>query len=384
MSETKDSRHVFIDESGDPYLQTEKAGVSKFFVLSAIIVDDDQLSEVDKKAREVIQRRFQTGEMKSATVGGDTRRRLKILQDISSVPFRHYSQVVDKSEVLTSSGLRYKKSFIKFIHRSMYQRLLQSHHSLHVIADEHGTSDFMREFGSYLEKRLPLNLFERSSFRFGDSRNYPLIQFGDMIAGTIARVYSGVESLEVLEPLRKQTIIIDEWPPKIPVHSSTGTMPDNSLDIMVRQQAVSQAQKFVDDYTESEDTLIQAQVATVRYLLYHFRSVDPEEYIPTSIARRHLQELGHEMSERMLRAQVIGHLRDSSVFIVSSSKGIKIPFNVEDLRRFVTQVDERVSPYLARLQVLRRHFLLSSSGEIEIIKESEHPNLHKMLRRLPN
>lgn len=380
-----EQRHVFIDESGDPYLDTAKSGVSAFFVLSAVIVEAEKLKEAEKTARDIIRRHFQTGEMKSVAVGGNTNRRIRILNDLSTVPFRHYSQVVDKAEVLTTSGLRYKKSFIKFIHRTVYQRLFQASGSLHVVADEHGTSEFMREFGSYLQRRLPQTLFERSSFRFGDSKDHPLIQFGDMIAGSIARVYSGTDPAETLRPLRSHTILVDEWPPKIP---SPATFPEhfpvNDFDLMVRQHAVAQAQIYIDANSDVEDDLLtHARVAAVRYLLYHFRSVDPEEYIPTSAMLGHLRDFGYDMSERMLRSQVIGHLRDSSVFIASSAKGIKIPFSVADLQRFVRQVDERVSPYLGRLHILRRHFLLASQGELEIVDELVYPKLHKYFEQLP-
>ena len=75
-------RHIFIDESGDPYLETEKKGVSDFFVLSAVIVESGQLGDAEARAREVIRKHFQTGEMRSASVGSNVGRRERILKDI--------------------------------------------------------------------------------------------------------------------------------------------------------------------------------------------------------------------------------------------------------------------------------------------------------------
>ncbi|MGD9486396.1 MAG: DUF3800 domain-containing protein [Calditrichaceae bacterium] len=374
------SRHVFIDESGDPYLDVEKPGVSSFFVLSAVIVPSEDLDPLIKRAREIINVHFNQGEMKSSSVGKNHTRRKNILSSMATVPFKHYSQVIDKSEILTDSGLSYKKSFVKFINRTMYQRLFKTFPYLHVIADEHGTSDFMNEFGRYIQRRIPNTLFETSSFQFGNSKEHPLIQFSDMVAGSIARVYSGKDSIEILEPLRNNTIIIDEWPPKFPVLISDD---QNEIEFkyshMVREQAVSLAKNFIDQHSNEDEFELQAQVAAVRYLLYHFRSVDPQEYIPTPLLHLHLSQLGYDMSIRKLRSQIIGKLRDQSVFIVSSSKGIKIPYNVSELKKFAKQVDDRVKPYLHRLEIIRNHYLLRSEGELDIVDNNELPNLAQIL-----
>jgi hypothetical protein len=128
------------------------------------------------------------------------------------------------------------------------------------------------------------------------------------------------------------------------------------------------------------DEMTQAQVATAQYLLYQFCCVDPKKYVATENLRSHLLDLGFAMGKRMLRSQVIGTLRDRGVFIVSSSKGIKIPFNVADIGRFVKQVDNEVLPYLNRLQLLRAHFLLASERRLEIVDPLRFPKLHALVR----
>ncbi len=373
-------RHVFIDESGDPYIDLQKKGVSDYFVITAIIVPSSKYNDYNKQARSIIKKYFGTAEMKSSTIGGNTRRREMIINSLASIPFKHYSQVIDKSEILIDSGLSFKKTFVKFIHRSIYQQLLQAYSQLTVIADEYGTSEFMQEFGRYLEKRLPKNLFRSSTFQYGNSKDYPFIQVGDMISGTLARIYSRKDPVSLISPILKNTIIVDEWPPKSPIIESKSS--DEiylKYDKLVRNQAVNQAKIFIDQFTKNEDYFIQAQIAAVRYLLFHYRSIDPEGYITTAALHHHLMELGYEMSERMLRAKVIGYLRDKSVFIVSSTKGIKIPVNVDELIKFAKQVDDRIRPYLNRLQIIRKHFLLSSDSELDIVDKNLLPVLHKIL-----
>jgi len=374
------SRHIFVDESGDPNLDIENEGVSDYFVLTAVIIHSEQLEDVLEEANEIIVHFFQTGEMKSSSVGGNTPRRRNIIDGLSALSFKHYSYVIDKSEILTDSGLSYKKSFIKFIHRSLYQRLFEAYTNLTVIADEHGTSEFMLGFGRYLQKRLPQHLFETSSFQFGDSIDHPFIQFADMIAGTISRIYSGLDSIDLLKPIHPHTIIIDEWPPKSPKPIAFEEFVDEErINALIRYQAFKQAIEFIDRHTGDSDEIVQIQVAAVRYLLYHFRVVDPEGYITTSSLQSHLNNLGFQLSERSLRANIIGKLRDNNVFIVSSNKGIKIPLNTSDILRFVELVDSQVIPYLHRLELIRNHFLLASDGEWDILGEDRFPQLYQVL-----
>lgn len=375
--------HVFVDESGDPSLALEKKGVSPYFVLTALLVEDAVLADVEQVATEVIRKHFQKGEMKSSGVGSNLERRRRILGDIGALNFKHYSQVIDKKEIRSESGLRFKRSFVKFVHRFVYERLLQSRRNLAVLADEHGTSEFMKGFGLYLTSHLPRTLFETSTFGFVDSRISPLIQICDMIAGSVGRVYAGQDPPDLLRPIRENTIIIDEWPPRAPnVPDERHSQSSPDLDALVRSEGVKLAASFVEAYSSTDDPDTKACVTAVRYLLYHFRAVNPREYIPTMGLRRHLNELGYGMSERKLRSSVIGRLRDERVFVVSSEKGIKLPFGVGDLGRFVTQVEQRVGPYLGRLDRLRQHFKIASLGALDIVEEDRHPELYKLLTRI--
>jgi hypothetical protein len=204
------SRQVFIDESGDSSLEIAKEGVSDLYVLTAIIVPSPEISVVEESARRVIEKHFGKGEMKSSNVGRKLARRKSILVDMAKVPFKHYSWVIHKADIWPESGLRYKKTFRKFFQNTICRRLLEAFPEIHVVADEHGTTEFMKEFAKYLESRFPPKLFETSSFEFRDSADFPLIQFGDMIAGTIARSYRGEDPRDILDSLKENTIIINE------------------------------------------------------------------------------------------------------------------------------------------------------------------------------
>ena len=52
------SRHIFVDESGDPSLETSKQGVTNYFVLSAVIVNSSDLAVQEEKVKAIIEKFF--------------------------------------------------------------------------------------------------------------------------------------------------------------------------------------------------------------------------------------------------------------------------------------------------------------------------------------
>jgi len=375
-------KHVFVDESGDPNLQIQRPGVSSYFVVSAVIVDGSVLEEEQDKVRRIVGRYFPGGELKSSRIGNNIARRTKILKELSVVNFKHYSQVIDKSQIYYDSGLAFRRSFIKYINRTIYGHLFEAFADIHLLADEHGKSDFMIGFADYLKKKLPPTLFETATFAFADSKHVPFLQVADVLAGTISRAYLGKDPISVLESTRKNTIIIDEWPPRIPRPTNLENLDEaKKLDFLLRNYAYDYSSNFVEANATSKTLDVQAQVAAVRYLLYHFRSVDPEAYVPTSSLRDHLEELGFPMSERALRNRIIGKLREEGVIIASSQYGIKIPFSVRELREFVSRVSSQVTPYVSQLSRCRKQFLLATEGKLDIVSKDIFPELHGYLKQ---
>ena len=93
------SRHIFVDESGDPSLETLKPGVTNYFVLCAVIVNSRDLSVQEEKVEAIIGKFFPKGELKSSKIGSKLNRRERILEAIAGLDFKHYSQVIDKTKI---------------------------------------------------------------------------------------------------------------------------------------------------------------------------------------------------------------------------------------------------------------------------------------------
>ena len=81
---------AFIDESGAFGWDLENSSVSTCFVITAIIVEECRIEEL-KTALEIIRKKyFQEGEMKSSKVGQNHKRRVKIIEELLSLPFMIY------------------------------------------------------------------------------------------------------------------------------------------------------------------------------------------------------------------------------------------------------------------------------------------------------
>src|SRR5690554_2799457 len=119
-----------------------------------------------------------------------------IISALLQAGVRLYDFVADMSKIDTDSGLTYKNWFMKYFHSRLYKRLYSAFTSLHVLADEHGHSEFMESFQGYLQARYQKELFDHEDFRFVPSDAHPLVQAADIIGGSLLRVYSGKESVD--------------------------------------------------------------------------------------------------------------------------------------------------------------------------------------------
>ncbi len=146
---------AFLDEWGNNNLKFTKSGrtgmpdhgepVSTHFIITAITLRKEQLSESESQLEAVRERFFQTEPIQSAKVGNDDKRRILILQQLLSVPFQVFALVVDKRE-LRGEGFYYKGSFYKFLHSMADRELYCSFPNLELVADLHGDESFMQGF----------------------------------------------------------------------------------------------------------------------------------------------------------------------------------------------------------------------------------------------
>lgn len=364
---------VFVDESGGTDLPSEGEGAPDFYVISGLFFPEADLSRYASAADKIVQNYAGLGELKSSNIGSNTTRRASILKDIAECQIPIYCLVVNKDRILRDSGLRFRPSFYKFLHRMFYSQISGAFIGIRVQADQYGRSAFMESFKQYIDDLGTLF----NSFEFAPSSEVPLLQLADVVAGTVRRVYLKQDSRELLNILGYPTIPIEEWPPsalrgELP---DTNTEFDNAITAIALQAARNYVEKHLDN--EGEDDRLRAQA--IRYLLYRFEQ-DPEDYVRRSEITTHLERTtGITMSEQTLSTKVFADARDSDVIVVSTDKGVKIPFGARDLQAWMTRTESQVAPYLRRVEAVRQRVLLASHNQHDIADPAIFPELSRYL-----
>ncbi|OJH35154.1 DUF3800 domain-containing protein [Cystobacter ferrugineus] len=381
-------KHAFVDEYGDPSIQVEKDGVSTYYIVTAVLIDEENLEPARSEVSAIRARHFGKGEMKSSGVGRDDARRCRVLKELARLPFRFVSLVVDKRQVRKDSGLIFKQPFIKFVHRQLFEKLYRAHPDLVMLGDKHGHKKFMDGFEGYVRRNVEQDLFRRPTFSFGDSKEEPLLQLADFITGTIGRLYDPkretAAAADFIELLRDNATLVLTWPPEDrPIASLGGG--GTKADRAIREYCLRQVFGFLAKHSAPQCPSEAAQVAVAEHLLFHFQSISETEYVPTGRLREFLIERGIAKFEeqQQFRSGVIAKLRDQGIILASSSKGYKIPASVRDLMDFVERTDTVVHPMIGRLERARTSVRLLTDGAVDIIGDDRFEYLRVLLDRGP-
>jgi hypothetical protein len=366
---------AYIDESGNHDLDTSKSGSSGYFIVAAVIIDAPKEEEFLQSAEILRIKHFQVAEIKSSNVRARNqhRRRIEILNDIMSLDFKFYALAIDKAAIFKTSGLQYKRSFIKNLNGKLYGSLFQHYADIKVLADETGDIEFSKSLKTYVDDNHIPDLFIESSFELLPSHSCVGIQIADFIAGTLAQVYEGKANHSLtsayLNLIRERSVGLDEWPIKYSPRVSKNTGSNSQkYDETIKEYAANQAHIFLEKNRGNHDAEAKMQLCILEYLLFESHWNDARDYVPTHSLMSHLRESGYrKISEQLLRSNIIAKLRDSGVIISSSNKGYKIPRALSDLHDFANRIDAQVIPQLKRLNKARKNILLTTSNELDIL-----------------
>lgn len=202
---------VFIDDSGDAGFKLGK-GSTDFFVIAMVIFDDELEAEKVAVAIKELRRELSWAdyrEFRFYKLTSDIR--LRFLQKVNSFNFRIRALVVNK-KLIRSDELKSKKDkfysyFIKEILKHSGGKILDAK----IKIDGSGDRVFRKSFLSYLRREL--NSQERTVMKkcgMEDSKGNVLIQFADMVAGSVNRSYSDKKDASDYKAVIKKHIE-DEW-----------------------------------------------------------------------------------------------------------------------------------------------------------------------------
>ena len=379
------SHLAYLDEWGNNGLDFTKPGVSTHFLVVALTLPANQRPAAEAHAEAVRSRFFQQGPMKSANLGRDDERRLRVLEALlSNAPFRIFAIVVDKRE-LYGDGFRYKPSFYKFLHGLAERELFRTFPHLTMTADRHGSESFMDGFIRYVQANHVPNLFNESSFGFVASRDSVLVQAADLVAGALARCYDQTvysprraEFVNLLRPCLATLSVypLDRFAPLV-------APPPNDLtryDPRIADLGLLLAQEVLHKRLRGRSSLELDQAACLSYLVFQFQQVNPTRYVSSRELMDYLRERRpSSLTLHRFQTQIIARLRDAGVLIASSSRGYKLPACLGDLLDFVNHSNTIIQPLLSRVGKCVERIQLATHGEVDLLEGESYQTLRQAM-----
>ncbi|RRV30430.1 MULTISPECIES: DUF3800 domain-containing protein [Pseudomonas] len=377
-----EKHYAYVDESGNTSLNIEKDGTSEYYVVCAIISSEHNLKQNEKVAEAIRERHFKTSEIKSSNVGHKSHnRRIQILEDLAKLEIRLEIIAINKSEIYPDSGLKHKKSFIKYGTSILYKNLYETYPTIEVLADEHGSPEFKSSLEAYVNRKFDL-IDSTSAFGTAKSHEAILIQVADFYAGTIAHIYEEkcppYIALEYLNKIREKQNSFIEWPIRYtsPPQSKSSTPQDQK----VYEIAIKSAYDYLSKTPKSADQSKRLQTAILKFLLFKNTLEGTSNYISTVEIENHLKNIGlTDITQQMLRTGGIAKLRDESVIIASSPNGYKIPTSLSDIQDYLNKVTSQIIPILDRVKKMHNHYRTQSAGTLEMINKDSAGDLCNLI-----
>jgi hypothetical protein len=370
---------AYVDEFGNSDIETDHQGATKYFIISAVIIKDQDDKELKDNLDKISENHFHNGIIKSSYIGNDDNKRLRILADICKLRFMNYSLIVNK-ELLYGQGFTYKGAFYKFLNGKLHSDLYKAIPDLLVLHDSYGTDKYKESFRQYIKNRHSRDLFSESDFFFIRSNECRQIQLADFICGCYSRIYEPGKINEYeknyRELLSKINGTIEEWPTE-KNEIEIDKLVDESQDNIIERVAIHTIYEYLGRYENVKNDDIRVRVMFLKYLLYSYKYFDKKVFIYTKEIRDHLALNRIYFSNYQLRSSIVAPLRDEGVLIVSSSQGYKVPVCKNDIVKYIQHSKSIIEPMISRLNVMQKILLLGSGGSINIYSNFDFPESAK-------
>lgn len=375
IADSQPGRTAYIDECGSFGFDFTTDGASKYYILCAVIVEDQYLPKLHEEVEEIKRSNgFAKTEMKSCKISTDINRRNRIISQILPIDFRIILMIADKQAFVRGTDItEHKKTFIKYMHKRLYDLLYHVYPKLKIIEDEVGTTEFQESFRQYIaENRPQYNILNEYDFDYCDSKDEVLVQLADIIGGSINHCLLNDTCPNYLEMLKSKILIEDHFPDDHRTQPNYATVSpgDERFDGDIYALAIKCAHDYIEKYKDDESDERRAQIAVLWHLLFNVREVSAFRYIPApqllSVIKEHI---GRKVTRNFLYRRVIAPLRDEGVLIASSVNGYKIPVSVDDIITYLNQVHALISPMLQRVGVCRRLIQQQTGNSLDIFDD---------------
>lgn len=371
-------RTAFIDECGnfgfdfETEETFETGGPSLYYIICAVVVKNENISVLENEVNKIRKNNgFQTGEMKSSLIGKNHKRRIKILTELLNLDFSLIMLIADKQRFYKDSPLtNYRESFIKHLHQKLYNEMYAAYPKLKIVEDEYGSSEFQKGYRKYVCANRPqLNLFNKYDFDYVDSKNSPIVQIADIIAGSTMQNLLDKKAPNVLKIFQGKIRGVVNFPSTYPSFFAE-IKSDKSFDENIYALANHCATQYIDTHNNTNDTDIRMRVLFLKHLLWVVRNINARKYISSGEIIKVLSDLSNSKVRRdYLYRKIIAPLRDAGVIIASCSHGYKIPTCIDDIYAYVNQTNGIVGPMLNRIEKCRQLILKHTDGSLDIFDD---------------
>lgn len=357
---------AYIDEYGDPNLTIQNEGVTKYYIICAVIVEDNN-KELEKQIESIAVKKFGNAEIKSSRIGNDHKRRIEVLKLIREIQYYAIALIIDKQQVL-GEGLAFKEIFFKFFNGRLFQLLLENFPGILIKHDEYGKDSFMQQFEKYINKKYSGLLFSpfQESFVKSDRNRY--IQLADLIAGSIAKAIdiNCTAHKNIASLITNEKLYIEYWPNHKRKEPEIENGKSNQLDSLIEAISFNSVIDYIETYKDTDDENIKLQIYFLKYLVNVFEYLSKNKYTYTKEIIENISHFHKSISEYYIRNRIVAPLRDYGIPIASTNYGYKIPCKKEDIIEFVKHTKGIIEPMQHRLQVILKKYLIQSKGKINL------------------
>ncbi len=364
-------RVAYIDECGSYGFDFSKKGTSKYYILTAVVVENDKIEKLHGEFEEIKRTNgFAGTEVKSSHLSDNKRSRM--MSQLLPVEFRIVVFIADKQKFHENTPLTdYKPVFIKNMNSRMHAMLYQAYPKLKILMDDTGWPEFKESFKKYVsDHRGQINLFDEYDFDFVDSKDETMIQLADLISGSIMKSLIDPSSPNYLEMLKGKITAEQRFPEEYEPYWGSAKPEDCKFDSAIYSLAVKRARDFISSNEKDEHDEKRAQVAALRYLLFYVSSVSSTQYVYSDELIRNIEQIvGRRIKKDFLFRRVIAPMRDSGVILASCVHGYKIPISVEDIMTYLNQTISTVGPMLHRMGVCRKLIKQGTDNALDVFND---------------
>ncbi len=365
------SRIAYVDESGSYGFDFDKEQTSKYYILTAVIVETEKLDEFHNAVDEIKKKNgFANTEIKSSSLSDG--KRLRLMNMLLPLEFRLAILVADKQRFLEGTPLtKFKPVFIKYLNGRLYDMLYNAYPKLMIHMDETGWPEFQESFKLYVkERQKPLNLFGEYDFDLLNSKDEILIQVADIVGGSIAKYFLESDRPNYLEMVRGKIIDYQDFPGRYEPYWGSSKPEDYQYDETIYALAVRKAQEYIEKHKKDRNDDMIRQIIVLRYLLFYVSSVSSTKFVYAD----ELREIVHQTTGKSIRKdylfrKVIAPLRDEGIILSSCSLGYKIPISVADIVTYLNQQTSIVGPILHRMGVCRNLIKAGTDNNLDVFND---------------